>query len=71
MAEQWVCSFVGLAGARARAVFASEEQARRFAEQHAMSLSGGRIPLEWNGSSDHVELATPIGTYSVVRSSDA
>jgi hypothetical protein len=35
MADQWICLFLARSGMKARAVFATEEQAKQFAEQHA------------------------------------
>jgi hypothetical protein len=60
--EQWICLFEGRAGARARAVFATEEQARQFAEQHAQITATG-MPLKWNDNVDPMVLTTPLGDY--------
>jgi hypothetical protein len=46
MAEQWMCVFDGRAGARARAVFVSREEARQVAERHAQVLDAGRMSLK-------------------------
>ena len=45
--EQWICLFEGRAGAKARAVFATEHQAKQYAERHAQVAAAG-IPLKWN-----------------------
>jgi hypothetical protein len=66
MAEQWICLFDGRAGATARAVFATEEQARQFAERHAQ-LSASGMPLKWNTINNLIVLTTPVGNYWIVR----
>jgi len=62
--EQWACVFDGRAGARARAVFPSEEQAKQFAERHALLTATG-IPLKWSDSVDPTVLVTPVGDYRI------
>jgi hypothetical protein len=57
---QWICLFEGRAGAKARAVFATEEQAKQFAEQHAQVTATG-MPLKWNDTNDPMVLTTPLG----------
>jgi hypothetical protein len=49
MADQWICLFLARSGMKARAVFATEEQAKQFAEQHAQVSAPG-MPLKWNDS---------------------
>jgi hypothetical protein len=66
VAEQWICLFEGRAGAKARATFATEEQAKQFAERHAQLSSRG-MPLTWNDTNDPVTLTTPFGNYQIVR----
>lgn len=66
MAEYWVCLFEGRAGAKARAGFATEEQAKQFAERHAQITATG-IPLKWNDMSDSTLLTTSAGVYSIAR----
>jgi hypothetical protein len=67
--EQWICLFEGRAGARARAVFATEEQAKQFAERHAQLTATG-MPLKWNDTNDPMELTTPVGEYRIVRTDE-
>jgi hypothetical protein len=62
--EQWICLFEGRAGAKARAVFATEDQAKQFAERHAQVAAAG-IPLKWNDNVDGMVLTTPVGEYRV------
>ncbi len=45
VAEHWICFFDGRAGAQARAVFATEELAKQFAERHAEVTATG-MPLK-------------------------
>jgi hypothetical protein len=66
VAEHWICLFEGRAGARARAVFGTKEQAKQFAERHAQMTATG-MSLKWNDTSDQVELATLLGDYRIVR----
>ena len=67
MAEEWVCVFDGLAGAHARAVFETKEEARRFAEQHARAMTSSGMPLKWEDVSDSAVLTTRLGDYLVAR----
>lgn len=66
MAEQWTCLFEGRTGAKARAVFATLEQAKQFAERHAHEVSALGMPLKWNDT-DPLVLTTPLGTYRILR----
>ncbi|MGI9148525.1 MAG: hypothetical protein ACR2IK_18575 [Chloroflexota bacterium] len=66
MVEQWGCLFEGRAGAKARAVFATEEHAKQFAERHAQVTATG-MPLKWNDANDRLVLTTPIGCYRIVQ----
>jgi hypothetical protein len=66
VAEQWICLFEARTGAKARAVFATEEQARQFAERHARVSATG-VPLKWEDTNDPHVLTTPVGTYSIIR----
>ena len=67
MTEQWMCLFDGRAGARARAVFTSEEQARQFAAQHAELMTVTGVPLKWDDTNDLTMLTTPAGNYRIMR----
>lgn len=61
--------FEGRAGAKARAVFATEKQARLFAEQHALVTVTG-MPLKWNDTADPMVLTTPVGDYRIARTEE-
>jgi hypothetical protein len=67
--EQWICLFEGRAGAKARAVFATEEQAKQFAERHARVGAAG-MPLKWNDTVDPMVLTTLVGEYRITRTDD-
>jgi hypothetical protein len=67
VAEQWTCLFEGRTGAKARAVFATVEQAKQFAERHAHEVSASGMPLKWNDTNDPMLLTTPLGTYRILR----
>ena len=72
MTERWTCLFEGRAGAKARAVFATEEHAKQFAERHARVGAAG-MPLRWsdtNDTNDGVVLTTHAGEYHIKRSDD-
>ena len=60
----------GRAGAKAHAVFATEEQAKQFAERHAKEGAAG-MPLKWNDSIDPIVLTTPVGEYRITRTDEA
>jgi len=61
--------FEGRAGAKARAVFATEEQAKQFAERHTRRADLC-MPLEWNDTVDAIVLTTPVGEYRITRTDD-
>jgi hypothetical protein len=63
--SNWICLFLARSGLKARAVFATEEQAKQFAEQHAQVSAPG-MPLIWNDSADPLVLTTPAGNYWIV-----
>jgi hypothetical protein len=66
MSTKWICSFDGRAGAKAHAVFMTEEQARLFAARHAQLTATG-MPLTWIDTNDPNVLSTPFGVYRIVR----
>jgi hypothetical protein len=66
MTEGWICVFKGRAGAKAQASFASEEQAREFAERHARTMVTA-IPLRWSDNDNEKVLTTIFGDYRIVR----
>ena len=61
--------FEGREGARARAVFATDEQAKQFVEQHAQVTATG-MPLKWNDTNNPMVLTTPVGEYRIVRTDE-
>ena len=65
--ERWICMFEGHAGARAQASFVSEEQAREFAERHALTMVTAAIPLKWSDNDNERVLATSFGDYRIIR----
>jgi hypothetical protein len=65
MAEQWMCIYRGLAGARARAMFETKDQARQFAERHARAVVPIGMPLKWEDSNNSTVLTTQLGEYLV------
>jgi hypothetical protein len=67
--EQWICLFEGRAGAKAHAVFATEEQAKQFAERHAQVGAAG-MPLNWNDTVDPMVLTTPVREYRITRTDE-
>ena len=64
--ERWTCVFEGRAGARAQASFVSEEQAREFAERHALTMVTAD-PLKWSDSENERVLTTIFGDYRISR----
>ena len=70
LAEQWVCSYSGRAGAKASAVFATQEEAKAFVERHAQ-LTSARAPLEWNDNGDSTTVTTPTAVYRIARADPA
>jgi hypothetical protein len=67
VAEQWVCVFDGRAGSRAPAIFASEEQARQFAERHAQAMTTTGTALKWSDTNHSAVLTTLLGKHWIVR----
>jgi hypothetical protein len=67
LAEHWACVFEARTGGRARADFATKEQARQFAERHARAFSSPSTPLTWEDTDDSILLSTLIGNYLVTR----
>ncbi len=45
-------------------MFATEDQAKQYAERHAQVAAAG-IPLKWNDNVDGMVLTTPVGEYRV------
>lgn len=68
VAQQWICMFEGRAGAKARAVFPTEEQARQFAERHAQVMPS--MPLKWNDTNGPTVLTTPYGDYRITSTEE-
>ena len=68
--KQWVCFFNGRAGSRAQAVFGTKQEARRFAERHARSITPSGMPLKWADANESTMLTTQLGDYVIVRIGD-
>ena len=66
MSEHWLCVFDAFAGAHARAVFASKEQAMQFAERHALAAAPSGMPLKWEDAGHSSVLSTQLGDYLIV-----
>ena len=67
-ARRWVCVFNGRSGGHARALFATRNQARQFAERHALSFVPTDSKLNWvDSSADSSVLTTQVGNYLVTR----
>jgi hypothetical protein len=65
-AGRWECVFDGRAGGYARAVFASREQARQFAERHAKSIVPSGMPRKWEDTAEEsTVLVTQLGHYLI------
>jgi hypothetical protein len=62
----WICLYEARGGAKARAVFATEEEARQFAERHAQ-VTATRMPLKWDDTNDPTMLTTPMGNYWIAQ----
>jgi hypothetical protein len=65
--EEWICLYEGRTGAKASAVFATEEQAKQFAERHAQASTPG-MRLKWNDTNMPIVLTTSGGNYWIVPS---
>jgi hypothetical protein len=67
-ARRWVCVFNGRSGGHARALFATRNQARQFAERHALSFVPADSKLNWvDSSAESSVLTTQVGNYLVAR----
>jgi hypothetical protein len=66
MAERWLCVFDANAGAHARAVFPSKEQAMQFAERHARAAAPSGMPLKWEDAGHSSVLSTQLGDYLIL-----
>jgi hypothetical protein len=64
--QHWVCIFDGRAGAHARAMFDTKDQARQFAERHAEAITPSGMPLKWEDAREVEVLTTPLGDYLIV-----
>lgn len=68
MAQTWVCVVAGRAGAHARAVFSTKDQARPCAERHARAMAPGGLPLKWEDTSASLLLSTLLGDCRIAPS---
>lgn len=66
-----MCLFEGRAGSLAHAMFASKQQAMRFAERHAQTMGPAIVPIEWHDAIDETGFDLPVGKYRIVRVEDA
>ena len=64
-AKPWSCRFVARSGGHAQAVFASEAEAKQFAERHAQSYLGTGTLLTWADANNTSVLITHVGEYRV------
>jgi hypothetical protein len=67
LAKRWACVFESRSGGRARALFATQDQARHFAEQHALAFSPAGTKFNWAEAGDSSVLTTQVGKYVVAR----
>ena len=51
-------------------MFATEDEAKQFAEQHAQITTATGMPLKWNDTNDPMVLTTPLGEYRIVRTDE-
>ena len=65
VAKPWVCVFRSLSGGHARAFFATQEEAKQFAERHARAFTPPSIPLNWEDSDDSSVLTLQVGHYLI------
>jgi hypothetical protein len=65
VAEHWLCVFDAYAGAHARAVFSTREQAMQFAERHARAAAPSGMPLKWEDAGHSSVLSTQLGDYLI------
>jgi hypothetical protein len=64
--ERWLCIYTTHTGATAHAVFATKEQAIRFAERHAQSTSPSGLRLKWEDTGQSTVLPTQLGEYLII-----
>jgi hypothetical protein len=65
--QSWVCVFLSRTGGRAEALFATERQARQFAERHARAFTSARTSFTWVHTVTSSVLTIDIGEYLVTR----
>jgi hypothetical protein len=59
--------FQGRSGGRARALFATKDQARQFAERHALAFAPAGTEFNWDETVDSSVLTTQLGEYRITR----
>lgn len=64
--ERWVCAYESRSGGRARAIFASHEQARDFAERHARLSCMIASPIKWTEVDGSWVLRTENAEYVII-----
>jgi hypothetical protein len=62
----WTCTYHGLAGARAHALFDTKDLAKEFAERHARTVAPHGTPVKWEDASNSTVLTTQLGDYLVM-----
>ena len=65
MTERWMCIFDAWAGAHARGVFPTKQEAMRFAERHAHAVASTGTPLKWEDTGQSSVLLTQLGDYLI------
>ena len=51
-------------------MFGTKQEARRFAERHARSITPSGMPLKWADANESTMLTTQLGDYVIVRIGD-
>lgn len=60
-----MCVFDSRAGAHARALFPTRQQAVEFAERHARVTAPPGTPLRWEDAGHRSVLSTPVGDFLI------
>jgi hypothetical protein len=67
LARHWACVFQSRSGGRARALFATKNQAKQFAERHALAFAPADPKPTWAETVDASVLTTQVGEYVVTH----
>jgi hypothetical protein len=68
LAKPWTCVFQSRSGGRARALFATRQQARHFAQRHALTFAPAGTEFNWVETDDSSVLTIQVGDYVITRS---